>query len=126
MVCTDVVALRRDRLAWVGQNYLRDDTLIEANAKLVATQNSLKLAHIWGGGEVASADGLRFVVPVKTIHATANPKYFGLGKGVTYYNLISDQFTGLHAITVPGTLRDSLVLYQYCLSRKPNCSQPKS
>jgi hypothetical protein len=69
LVSTDVVAVRRDRLAWVGQNYLRDDTLIEANAKLVTMQNSLKLARMWGGGEVASADGLRFVVPVKTIHA---------------------------------------------------------
>jgi TnpA family transposase len=28
---------------------------------------------------------------------------------VTYYNLVSDQFTGLNAITVPCTLRDSLV-----------------
>jgi len=118
LVCADVLALRRDRLAWVGQNYLRDDTLIEANAKLVAVQNSLKLARMWGGGEVASADGLRFVVPVKTIHAGANPKYFGVGKGVTYYNLVSDQFTGLHAITVPGTLRDSLVLLSVLLEQE--------
>ena len=29
---------------------------------------------------------------------------------VTYYNFVSDQFTGLNAIVVPGTLRDSLVL----------------
>lgn len=100
LVCADVVALRRDRLSWVGQKYLRDDTLIEANAKLVAVQNSLNLARMWGGGEVASADGLRFVVPVKTNHAGSNPKYFGVGKGVTYYNLVSDLFTGLHAITV--------------------------
>lgn len=118
LVCADFVALRRDRLLWVGQNYLRDDTLIEANAKLVAMQNSLKLAHAWGGGEVASADGLRFTVPVKTIHAGANPKYFGMGKGVTYYNLVSDQFTGLHAITVPGTLRDSLVLLSVLLEQE--------
>jgi TnpA family transposase len=53
--------------------------------------------------------GLRFVVPVRTIHAGPNPNYFGYGRGVTYYNLVSDQFTGLNAITVPGTLRDSLV-----------------
>lgn len=29
---------------------------------------------------------------------------------MTYYNLVSDQFTGMHAVTVPGTLRDSLSL----------------
>jgi len=59
----DIPALRRDRLSWVKQNYLRDDTLTEANARLVAAQNKLALAHAWGGGEVASADGMRLVVP---------------------------------------------------------------
>ena len=58
----DNPALRRDRLAWVKQNYVRDDTLTAANAKLVSAQNGIALAHIWGGGEVASADGMRFVV----------------------------------------------------------------
>ena len=34
-------ALRRDRLSWVSQNYLRDDTLSAANAILVAAQSQL-------------------------------------------------------------------------------------
>ena len=46
------------------------------------------------------------------------PKYFGIGRGVTYYNLVSDQFTGLHGITVPGTLRDSLVLLAVALEQQ--------
>jgi TnpA family transposase len=74
--------------------------------------------HVWGGGEVASADGLRFVVPVRSVHAGPNPKYFGVGRGVTYYNLVSDQFTGLNAIVVPGTLRDSLVLLALVLEQQ--------
>ena len=78
----------------------------------------IPLARAWGGGEVASADGLRFVVPVRTVHAGPNPKYFGIGRGVTYYNLVSDQFTGLHGITVPGTLRDSLVLLAVALEQQ--------
>jgi len=106
----EVPALRRDRLSWVNQNYVRDETLVAANAKLVSAQNRIALARAWGGGEVASADGLRFVVPVRTVHAGPNPKYFGFGRGVTYYNLTSNQFTGLNGIVVPGTLRDSLVL----------------
>ena len=112
LVRPDVPALRRSRLSWVRQNYLRAETLTRANARLVAAQNGIDLARRWGGGDVASADGLRFVVPVRTIHAGPNPKYFGPERGVTYYNLVSDQFTGLNAITVPGTLRDSLVLLQ--------------
>ena len=118
LVRQDMQSLRRDRLSWVSQNYLRDETLTAANARLVAAQNGIPLAHAWGGGEVASADGLRFVVPVRTVHAGPNPKYFGIGRGVTYYNLVSDQFTGLHGITVPGTLRDSLVLLAVVLEQQ--------
>ena len=118
LVRNDVPALRRSRLSWVNQNFVRNETLTEANACLVAAQNSIPLVHAWGGGEVASADGLRFVVPVRTIHAGPNHKYFGYERGVTYYNLISDQFTGLNAIIVPGTLRDSLVLLAVVLEQQ--------
>jgi TnpA family transposase len=92
--------------------------LTQANARLVSAQNGIDLARRWGGGDVASADGLRFVVPGRTIHAGPNPKYFGPERGVTYYNLVSDQFTGLNAITVPGTLRDSLVLLSVVLEQE--------
>ncbi|MGJ0491608.1 Tn3 family transposase [Methylobacter sp.] len=118
LVRHDVPALRRERLAWVNQNYLRDDTLTAANARLVAAQNRVPLAQARGSGEVASADGLRFVVPVRTVHAGPNPKYFGYGQGVTWYNLMSDQCSGLNAITVPGTLRDSLILLAVVLEQQ--------
>lgn len=114
----DVPALKRDRLSWVDQNYIRDDTLTAANAMLVAAQSRLALAHHWGGGEVASADGMRFVVPIRTVHAGPNPKYFGVGRGVTWYNLLSDQFSGLNDVTVPGTLRDSLILLAVVLEQQ--------
>src|SRR3546814_14856715 len=73
----------------------------------------------WGGGEVASADGLRFTVPVRTIHAGPNPRYFGRERGVTWYTLVSDRFSGLHAVTVPGTFRDSLHLLAVVLDPEP-------
>ena len=101
-------ALTRSRLSWVDQNYLRADTITAANARLVEAQSDIPLAQAWGGGDVASADGLRFVVPVRTLNAGPNPRYFGLGRGVTYLNFLSDQFAGFHAIVIPGTLRDSL------------------
>ncbi len=110
LVRNDTKSLKRDRLLWVNQNYVRDDTLSDANDLLVSAQNQSSLAKLWGGGEVASGDGMRFVVPIRTVHSGPNPKYFGAGRGVTWYNLISNQFSGLNAITVPGTLRDSLIL----------------
>jgi TnpA family transposase len=118
LVRNDVPALRRSRLSWVNQNFLRTETLTEANACLVAAQNHIPLVQTWGGGEVASADGLRFVVPVRTLHAGPNPKYFGYEHGVTYYNLMSNQFTGLNALVIPGTLRDSLFLLALVLEQQ--------
>ena len=118
LIRNDIPALRRARLSWVNQNFVRNETLIDANACLVGAQNSIPLVRHWGGGEVASADGLRFVVPVRTLHAGPNPKYFGYERGVTYYNLVSDQFTGLNAIVVPGTLRDSLFLLSVVLDQQ--------
>ena len=117
LIRNDLPALRRSRLSWVNQNFIRNETLTEANACLVAAQNSIPLVHRWGGCEVASADGLRFLVPARTIHAGPNPKYFGYELGVTYYNLVSDQYTGLNGIVVPGTLRDSLSLLAVVLEQ---------
>ena len=118
LIRNDLPPLRRSRLSWVNQNFIRNETLTEANACLVAEQNRIPLVHQWGGGEVASADGLRFVVPVRTLNAGPNPKYFGFERGVTYYNLLSNQFTGLNAIVVPGTIRDSLYLLSVVLDQQ--------
>jgi TnpA family transposase len=100
-------ALTHGRLSWVQQNYIRAETLTRANARLVDAQSRIPLAKAFGGGEVASADGLRFVVPVRTLNAGPNSKYFHVERGVTYYNFTSDQFTGFHGIVIPGTLGDS-------------------
>ena len=118
LIRRDNAALRRSRLSWVRQNYIRAETLTRTNAILVAAQNRIPLARAWGGGDVASADGLRFVVPVRTIHSGPNPRYYGQERGVTFYNLVSDQFTGLNGITVPGTLRDSLTLLSVVLEQQ--------
>jgi Tn3 transposase DDE domain len=43
------------------------------------------------------------VLPIRTVHAGPNPKYFGQLKGVTWYNLLSDQFTGLRQSDIDHT-----------------------
>ena len=114
----DVPALTKDRLSWIQQNYIRADTLTAANARLVDAQSNISLAQDWGGGEVASADGLRFVVPVQTINARPNKKYFRNERGITYYNFTSDQFSGFHGIVIPGTLRDSMYILDGLLEQQ--------
>lgn len=103
-----VEALTRDRLHHVDQSYIRFDTLAAANVTLIEAQARIPLAQVWGGGLVASVDGLRFVVPVRTIHARPNAKYFGRGRGITWLNMINDQAAGLAAQVLSGTPRDSL------------------
>lgn len=118
VVRPDVPALRRERLSWVAQTFVRDDTLRAANAVLVAAHDALPIARVWGSGEVVSADGVRFVVRGDPLHAGFNPRYFGQRRGITWYNLVSDQSTGLGGIAVPGTLRDSLVLLGLLLEQE--------
>jgi len=118
LVRHDVPALTRNRISWVQQNFIRSETLIAANARLVDTQSEIPLALQWGGGEVASADGLRFVVPVRTINARPNSKYYGTERGITYYNYTSDQFSGFHGIVIPGTLRDSMYILDGLLEQQ--------
>ena len=54
-----VEALTRDRLHHVDQNYARFETIAAANVPLVEAQAEIELAQAWGGGLVASVDGLR-------------------------------------------------------------------
>lgn len=124
LVKRNVPSLTRDRLGWVQQNYMRADTISRSNARLVEVQTRNETARLWGGGEVASADGLRFVTPVRTVNAGPNSKYFGAGRGITYYNFTSDQFTGFHGIVTPGTLRDSMVLLAGLLEQQ-TCLNPQ-
>lgn len=113
-----VSALTRNRLSWVKQNYIRAEALTAANARLVDFQSTLPLFVRWGGGEVASADGMRFVTPVKTVNAGPNKKYFGSGRSITWYNFVSDQYSGFHGIVVPGTLRDSVFVLEGLLEQE--------
>ncbi|MEZ2390695.1 Tn3 family transposase [bacterium RCC_150] len=101
-------ALTRDRLLHVDQSYVRAETIEAANAVLVQAQAEIPLAQAWGGGLVASADGMRFVVPVRTHHARPNPKYFGRKLGITWLNMLNDQSAGLAGKVLRGTPRDSL------------------
>ncbi|MEM7175350.1 MAG: Tn3 family transposase [Chlamydiota bacterium] len=118
-------ALTRHRLIWVQQNYIREETLRHANAKLVDYQSKITLANTWGGGEVASADGLRFVTPVASINSGPNRKYFGARRGITWYNFISDQYSCFHGIVIPGTLRDSVFVLEGLLEQQTGLNPPE-
>lgn len=101
-------ALTRARLVHVDQYYLRGDTIAAANARLIEAQARVPIVRFWGDGLLASVDGLRFVVPKKTIHAGPSPKYYHFKRGITWLNAVNDQVAGIGQMVVPGTPRDSL------------------
>ncbi len=118
VVNPSVPALRRSRLLWVQQNYIRDETLTRANAALVAAQSEILLAQQWGGGHVASADGQRFKVPVESLNAAHNYKYFGEGRGITYFTFMSDQFSSFYGVVIPGAVREALYILDGLLDQQ--------
>jgi hypothetical protein len=126
IISPGVPALTRDRISHVDQTYLRYETYGAANAPLIEAQADIPLAQAWGGGLVASVDGMRFVVPVRTVHARPNPRYFGRGRGATWLNMINDQAAGLAGRVVSGTPRDSLHLLDVIYSQAAAAGQRSS
>ena len=60
---------------------------------------------------------IRYITPQRSLYSKSNPKYFGRGRGITFYNFISDQYIGFHGMVVSGTLRDSLYLLEGFLNQ---------
>lgn len=108
MVNPGYEVLTRARLVHVDQYCLRADTIAAANARLFEAQAAVPVVKFWGEGLLASVDGLRFVVPVRTVSAAPSPKYFGFKRGITWLNAVNDQVAGIGQMVVPGTPRDSL------------------
>lgn len=105
-----VTDLSYESLLWHTNWYLDDNTLSLATAALVNYHHQLPLARYWGGGTLSSSDGQRFPVAVKNLQATALPRYFGYGKGVTFYTWTSDQFSAYGNKVIPSTARDATYL----------------
>lgn len=108
VVDEDYPSLTLDRLKWTAHNY-RSATHSAGSTRLVDYHADLDLARdAWGGGEKASADGMRFVIPVATIHAGYNPRYFGRQRSSPLYTWMADTHATFHQTLIPGTQRDSL------------------
>ncbi|MET8351578.1 Tn3 family transposase [Micromonospora sp. NPDC005206] len=123
VISDGIPGLTRGRISHVDATYLRPETYAAANAVLIDVQDGIGLARAWGGGLVAAADGMRFVVPVRTIHARPNPKYFGQRRGATWLNAVNDQAVGTAGMVLSGTPRDSMhlidLLYRRDGGRRP-------
>lgn len=75
---------------------------------LIDAQAQIGFAQAPGGRPGAATDGIRFAV--LSLSTRPDRGHFGAGRGPTRLNLINDQGTGLGALVVTGTGRDSLRL----------------
>lgn len=109
---------RRERLLYYTKWYIRDDTLRTANTKLVNYHFHLALSQMWGGGTLSSSDGQRFPVGVSNRKARAVPRYFGYGRGLTFYTWTSDMHSQYGSKPVITTDRDALYVLDEILNNE--------
>lgn len=64
-----IPALSPSRLAWVSQSYVRAETIAQANELLLDVYRRIPFVQALGDGHIATVDGMRFRVPVRSIHS---------------------------------------------------------
>ena len=94
-------------LWWTARSCLREETLRPATTQLVNYQHRQWLATFWGNGTLSSSDGQRFPVSGAVRNARALPKYFGYGRGVTFYTHTADQYAQYGSQVIAATERDA-------------------
>lgn len=110
------------RLCWFNSWYIRDETLRLANNVLIDYHYDLPLSHLWGGGMLSSSDGQRFPAKGSLRQARSLPRYFGYGKGVTFYSWTSDQFSQYGSKPIPATVRDATYVLDEILNNETELS----
>ena len=94
-------------LWWTARSCFREETLRPAITQLVNFQYRQWLAAFWGNGTLFSSDGQRFPVSGAVRNARALPKYFGYGRGVTFYTHTADQYAQFGSRVIAATERDA-------------------
>lgn len=105
-------------LWWVANNYFNDENLRSANTKLVNFHHKQWLCSYWGNGTLSSSDGQRFPTSGKIRNATSIVKYFGYGRGVTFYSYISDQYSQYGGKVIATTERDATYVLDEALANE--------
>jgi TnpA family transposase len=77
-----------DRLVWVTDWFIRDDTYAKALAQIVHFQMANPFAYYWGSGTTSSSDSQHFPIGgTKSTSAHRNP-YYGTESGITFYTQV--------------------------------------
>ena len=87
----EISNLTRAQLSGTAANFIRLETLSQANDRLANATARLPIFRHYDIGETvhSSSDGQKFESAIPTANARHSPKYFGLKKGVVAYTLLA-------------------------------------
>lgn len=78
-----IEGMTRWKIERSAEQYLREETIQAAVARLVDFQRSLPVSRAWGEGKTSSTDGQKFRVQGESMYAGYNPRYFpGYKRGI--------------------------------------------
>jgi TnpA family transposase len=96
-----------ERLAWVADWYIRDETYSKALAEVINFHTQVPFAAYWGDATTSSSDGQRFKAGGhRSFNEEINAKY-GKDRSVIFYTHISDQYAPFHVKVINATVRDA-------------------
>jgi len=96
-----------DKLAWVTDWFIRDETYSKALSDLVHFQLANPFAQHWGSGMTSSSDSQYFPVGgTRSLAAHHNP-YYGSEPGIAFYTHVSDQHSPFYVQVIATRVREA-------------------
>jgi len=88
----EISDIRYPSLSATSDNFIRLETLKEANDRISDALTKLRIFHHYDIDDTvhSSSDGQKFETQINTIHSRHSPKYFGLKKGIVSYTMVAN------------------------------------
>jgi TnpA family transposase len=102
---SEACGISADVLAWTMEWHVREETLREANTRIVNHHYGLELAGLFGGGIMSSSDGQRF--PVRGKSLSARDMIIHGGRVLSTYTHVSDQWSTYGTKIIVPTVREA-------------------
>jgi TnpA family transposase len=103
-----IEGMTRWKIETAAEQYLRQETIQAATARLVDFQRSIPISQAWGDGRTGSADGRRSKVLGESLYAGYNPRYFpGYKRGIVTLTHVADVQTPFYTQVIPISVREA-------------------
>ncbi len=96
-----------DRMAWIMDWFIRDDTYANALAQLTHFQMANPFAYYWGSGTHSSSDAQYFPTGNFQSALTSRNPYYGKESGIAFYTHVSDQHSPFFTQVISTRIREA-------------------